>query len=74
MDGWQPEGAGDDLRHLGMYSFQIKRIHPQTPEERFWEGWRRHKLYIPRRCPEGTGSLIPLFLLFPPQNFAVGAL
>ena len=29
-------GAGDDLRQLGMYSFRIKRIHPQTPEERFW--------------------------------------
>ena len=67
-------GAKDAWRHLGMYSFRIERIHPQTPEEKFWEGWRRHKLYIPRRCPEGTGSLIPLFLLFPPQNFAVGAL
>ena len=29
-------GAKDAWRHLGMYSFQIKRIHPQTPEEKFW--------------------------------------
>ena len=29
-------GAGDDPRHLGMYSFRIERIHPQTPEEKFW--------------------------------------
>ena len=33
-------GAGDDPRHLGMYSFRIERIHPQTPEEKFWEGFR----------------------------------
>ena len=33
-------GAKDAWRHLGMYSFRIERIHPQTPEEKFWEGFR----------------------------------
>ena len=33
-------GAGEAWRHLGMYSFRIERIHPQTPEEKFWEGFR----------------------------------
>ena len=55
-------------------SFRIERIPLNDPEEKFWERLRRHKLHIPRRCPKGTGSLIPLLLLFPPQNFAAGTL
>ena len=38
------------------------------PLETFWGRLHRHKLHIPRRCPKGTGSLIPLLLLFPPQK------
>ena len=54
--------------------FESKEYPLMLPKKDCQGGWRRHKLHIPRRCPEGTGSLIPLFLLFPPQNFAVGAL
>ena len=71
-------GAADEGRRLARgYSFQIKRISPRTSQERFPGGWRRHKLHIPRRRQKGTGSLIPLLLLFPPQTlrwFAAGAL
>ena len=54
--------------------FKSKEYPLALPKKDCQGGWRRHKLHIPRRCPEGTGSLIPLLLLFPPQNFAVGAL
>ena len=62
-------GAADEGRRLARgYSFRIKRISPRASQERFPGGWRRHKLPIPRRRQKGTGSLIPLLLLFPPQN------
>ena len=54
--------------------FESKEYPLALPKKDCQGGWRRHKLHIPRRCPDGTGSLIPLLLLFPPQNFAVGAL
>ena len=72
--GWgvPPDGRGggsEEARQLARgYSFRIKRIPPRAPQEKFTGGCRRRKLHILRRCPLGTGSLIPLLLLFPPQT------
>ena len=71
---WGRRAADEGRRLARGYSFRIKRISPRASQERFWGRLRRHKLPIPRRCPKGTGSLIPLLLLFPPQNSAAGAL
>ena len=74
---WGRRAADEGRRLARGYSFRIKRISPRASQERFPGGWRRHKLHIPRRRQKGTGSLIPLLLLFPPQTlrwFAAGAL
>ena len=70
--GGEPPTKVGGLR--GGILFKSKEYPLALPKKDCQGGWRRHKLHIPRRCPEGTGSLIPLLLLFPPQNFAVGAL
>ena len=70
--GGEPPTKVGGLR--GGILFESKEYPLALPKKDCQGGWRRHKLHIPRRCPEGTGSLIPLLLLFPPQNFAVGAL
>ena len=77
--GWAaPCGGGEPPTKVGGLRedilFKSKEYPLALPKKDCQGGWRRHKLHIPRRCPEGTGSLIPLLLLFPPQNFAVGAL
>ena len=73
-----PCGGGEPPTKVGGLRedilFKSKEYPLALPKKDCQGGWRRHKLHIPRRCPEGTGSLIPLLLLFPPQNFAVGAL
>ncbi len=73
-----PCGGGEPPMKIGGLRedilFKSKEYPLALPKKDCQGGWRRHKLHIPRRCPEGTGSLIPLLLLFPPQNFAVGAL
>ena len=73
-----PCGGGEPPTKVGGLRedilFKPKEYPLALPKKDCQGGWRRHKLHIPRRCPEGTGSLIPLLLLFPPQNFAVGAL
>ena len=62
-------GAAGEARRLARGdSFPIKRISPRAPKRKILGGWRRHKLPIPRRRPKGTGSRIPLLLLFPPQK------
>ena len=52
----------------GCILFESKEYTPRPPKKDCQGGCRRHKLHIPRRCPSGTGSLIPLLLLFPPQT------
>ena len=45
-----------------MYSFRIERIHPQTPEEKFWEGFRFPSQTLLKTTKGGLGPLWkPLF-------------
>ena len=58
-------GAADEGRRLARgYSFRIKRIPPRASQERLSGGMASSQAPYPS----------PLLLLFPPQNFAVGAL
>ena len=53
---------------MGVYSFRMEGIHPRISKETFREGRRRRRLPVPRRCPKGAGSLLPLLRPFPARH------
>ena len=48
----RPGGAKDAWRHLGMYSFQIERIHPPDPRRKIQGGFRISPLTTPLKRPK----------------------